>query len=259
MARLEGKVTIITGAARGIGLAMARRFGDEGAQVIGVDVLSEQGEAAFDKLHAQGIAARFTAGDVSHDDDVERIARTVLDDYGRIDTLVNNAAIQVEGRLHEQSTESFWRVVQVNLYGTFLFSRAVLPAMRRQRSGVIVNMSSVLGLVGDAVLPVYSATKAGILGLTRSVGVAYARDGIRCVALCPGDVDTDLNVQYFASQPDPVSFRHKVENEYPMKRIANPDEIAAVAAFLASDDASFINATHVLADGGVLSRVFEID
>jgi NAD(P)-dependent dehydrogenase (short-subunit alcohol dehydrogenase family) len=131
--------------------------------------------------------------------------------------------------------------------------------MRRQRSGVIVNLSSVLGLVGDPVLPVYSATKAGILGLTRSVAVAYAREGIRCVALCPGDIDTELNDQYFASQPDPVAFRAKVEREYPMKRIGTVDEIAAVAAFLASDDASFVTATHVLADGGVLSRVYELD
>ena len=259
MSNQDGCVVIVTGAARGIGLAIARRFAADGAHVHGVDVLVEQGQAEFAKLTATGGQAQLIAGDVSSEPDVERIVAEVLAAEGRIDVLVNNAAIQIEGRLHEQSVEAFHRVVNVNLLGTFLFSRAALPAMRRQGSGVIINLSSVLGLVGDAVLPVYSATKAGILGLTRSVGVAYAREGIRCVAICPGDVDTDLNIQYFGSQPDPAAFRAKVEHEYPMKRIATPDEIAGVAAFLASDDASFINATHVLADGGVLSRVFELD
>ena len=244
MVKKHTRTVIVTGAARGIGLAIAHRFAADGARVFGVDVTEGNG---------------VLVGDVSDEQDVQRIVDSVLEETGRIDVLVNNAAIQVEGRLHEQTTEAFHRVVNVNLLGTFLFSRAVLPAMRQQGSGVIINLSSVLGLVGDAVLPVYSATKAGILGLTRSTGVAYAREGIRCVAICPGDVDTDLNVQYFGSQPDPVAFRAMVENEYPMKRIARPDEIAGVAAFLASPDASFINATHVLADGGVLSRVFEID
>lgn len=259
MSEQEPRVVIVTGAARGIGAAIARRFAADGARVFGVDVLREPNAAATAGLTARAGELRLMVGDVSNEDDVERIVATVLADSGRIDVLVNNAAIQVEGRLHEQTTDAFHRVVNVNLLGTFLFSRAVLPAMRRQASGVIINLSSVLGLVGDAVLPVYSATKAGILGLTRSVGVAYAREGIRCVAICPGDVDTDLNIQYFGSQPDPAGFRAKVENEYPMKRIATPDEIAGVAAFLASDDASFVNATHVLADGGILSRVFEID
>jgi meso-butanediol dehydrogenase/(S,S)-butanediol dehydrogenase/diacetyl reductase len=180
-------------------------------------------------------------------------------DFGRIDVLVNNAAIQREGQLLEQTVDDFHAIVAVNLLGTFLFSKAVLPAMLRQGRGVIVNLSSVLGLVGDPTLPVYSMTKAGILGLTRATALAYARDGVRCVAICPGDIDTELNDQYFNSQPDPVAFRRKVEREYPIKRIGTVDEIAKVAVFLASDDASFINATHVLVDGGVLSRVYELE
>jgi NAD(P)-dependent dehydrogenase (short-subunit alcohol dehydrogenase family) len=259
MSGLDGKVAIVTGAARGIGLAIARRFARDGAGVIGLDVRTNPGQEAFDEMRRAGHDVILLAGDVSQEENVESTVASVVRERGRIDVLVNNAAIQIEGRLHEQSVDSFRRVVDVNLLGTFLFSRAVLPTMRDQRSGVIINMSSVLGLVGDAVLPVYCATKAGILGLTRSIGVAYAREGIRCVALCPGDVDTDLNVQYFASQPDPIAFRARVEHEYPMKRIATADEMAGVAAFLASDDASFINATHVLVDGGVLSRAFELD
>jgi NAD(P)-dependent dehydrogenase (short-subunit alcohol dehydrogenase family) len=259
MAKLDRRVAIVTGAARGIGLAIVRRFALEGAITVGVDNATDAGLHAFAQLRDAGHQVELVSGDVASEEEVDRVVASVLRDRGRIDVLVNNAAIQIEGRLHEQSVEAFHRVVNVNLLGTFLFSRAVLTAMREQQGGVIINMSSVLGLVGDAVLPVYSATKAGILGLTRSIGVAYAREGIRCVALCPRDVDTDLNAQYFASQQDPVAFRAKVENEYPTKRIATPEEMAAVVAFLASDDASFINGTHVLADGGVLSRVFEID
>ena len=259
MGRLEGKVAIVTGAARGIGRAIATRYAAEGAVVVGVDVLAERGRETFAELARGDARVDFVVGDVTDEARVAEIAAEVERNRGRIDVLVNNAAVQVEGRLHEQTVEAFHRVVDVNLLGTFLFSRAVLPAMLRQHSGVIVNLSSVLGLVGDPVLPVYSATKAGILGLTRSVAVAYARDGIRCVAICPGDIDTELNDQYFDSQPDPVAFRAKVEREYPMKRIGTTKEIAAVAAFLASDDASFVTATHVLADGGVLSRVYELD
>lgn len=257
--RLAGKVAIVTGCARGIGQAIAARYLADGAEVVGVDVLADRGREAMAALGAEGGRAHFLEGDVSDEAQVAAIAASVERDHGRIDVLVNNAAVQAEAMLHEHSTEAFHRVVNVNLLGTFLFSRAVIPVMRRQRSGVIVNLSSVLGLVGDAVLPVYSATKAGILGLTRSTAVAYARDGIRCVAICPGDIDTELNDAYFNSQPDPVAFRAKVEREYPMKRIGRPEEIAAVAAFLASDDASFVNGTHILADGGILSRVFELD
>lgn len=259
MNRLQDRVAIVTGAARGIGLAIAERFVVEGAVVVGVDVLADRGREAFARMAGDGGRAHFAVGDVSDEARVAAIAAEVERANGRIDVLVNNAAVQVEGRLHEQTVDAFRRVVDVNLLGTFLWSRAVLPAMLRQRSGVIINLSSILGLVGDPVLPVYSATKAAILGLTRSVAVAYAREGIRCVAICPGDVDTELNDQYFDSQPDPVAFRAKVEHEYPMKRIGRPDEIAALAAYLASEDASFVTGTHVLADGGVLARAFELD
>lgn len=258
MGRLQDRVAIVTGAARGIGQAIAERFAVEGAVVVGVDVLAERGHEAFAELARGGGRVDFLVGDVTDEARVAEIVAEVERDRGRIDVLVNNAAIQIEGRLHEQSVEAFHRVIDVNLLGTFLFSRAVLSGMLGQRSGVIINLSSVLGLVGDPVLPVYSATKAGILGLTRSVAVAYARDGIRCVAICPGDIDTELNDQYFNSQPDPVAFRAKVMREYPMKRIGTTDEVAGVAVFLASDDASFVNGTHVLVDGGV-SRVYELE
>jgi NAD(P)-dependent dehydrogenase (short-subunit alcohol dehydrogenase family) len=130
--------------------------------------------------------------------------------------------------------------------------------MLPRRSGVILNLSSVLGLTGDGLLPIYSATKHAIIGLTRSTAAAYAEHGIRCLAICPGDVDTELNDQYFASQPDPAAFRARVEREYPMRRIARPAEIARLAVALATDDASFMNGTYVLADGGIMARLFDL-
>jgi NAD(P)-dependent dehydrogenase (short-subunit alcohol dehydrogenase family) len=265
MGKLDGRVAIVTGGSRGIGKAIVRAFAGEGASVVATGRDPATGEAAAAEIAAdEGIRAAggrvaFLAGDVADEARVGQIVETVTEGHGgRLDILVNNAAVQKEGRLLDQTVADFRAVVDANLLGTFLFSRAVLPAMIAQHRGVILNLSSVLGLVGDPVLPVYAATKAGILGLTRSTAIAYARDGIRVVAICPGDVDTDLNQQYFASQPDPAAFRARIEHEYPVRRIATPDEIARVAVFLASDDASFVTGTHVLVDGGILSRIYEV-
>jgi NAD(P)-dependent dehydrogenase (short-subunit alcohol dehydrogenase family) len=265
VSRLSGRVAIVTGGSRGIGRAIVAAFAAEGAHVVFTGRDAETGQAAAAALAGLpataggGGSVRFAAGDVGDEGRVAEIVDTVLADLGgRIDILVNNAAIQKEARLLEQTTADFHAMVNVNLLGTFLFSRAVLPSMIGRGSGVIVNLSSVLGLVADPVLPVYSATKAGILGLTRATALAYGPVGIRAVAICPGDVDTELNQQYFASQPDPVAFRRRIEHEYPSRRIGSVDEIARVAVFLASDDASFINGSHVLVDGGILSRIYEV-
>ena len=148
--------------------------------------------------------------------------------------------------------------MNVNLLGAVLLCREVLPGMVARKSGAIVNMSSVLGLVADPLLPVYGATKAGLLGLTRNIAITYGPDGIRCNAICPGDVDTELNRVYFEAHPDPVAFRGRVEAEYPMRRIASTDEIAKVAAFLASEDASFVSGGHIVVDGAILARIYEL-
>ena len=200
----------------------------------------------------------FLQGDVTDEDRVAQVVSTVIEQHGgRLDVLVNNAAIQKEALLVDQTVADFHAVVDTNLLGTFLFSRAALPTMIAQGAGVIINLSSVLGLVGEPLLPVYAATKAGILGFTRSVAVAHAQQGVRVVAICPGDVDTELNQQYFAARPDPEETRRRVEREYPMRRMATPDEVARVATFLASDDASFVTGSHVLVDGGILSRLYD--
>ncbi len=258
MGRLEDQVAIVTGTARGIGSAIARRFAAEGALVVGVDTRDDLGQAVADEVVGQGGRMRFLTGDISQEPDVRRIVGSVLDEHGRVDVLVNNAAVQKEALLTDVTVEDFHAVVNVNLLGSFLFCREVLPAMIARRSGAIINMSSVLGWVADPLLPVYGATKAGLLGLTRNIAVAYGQDGIRCNAICPGDVDTELNRVYFEAHPDPVAFRGRVEHEYPMRRIASTDEIAKVAVFLASDDSSFVNGTHILADGAILARIYEL-
>ena len=258
MSRLDGRVAVVTGGGRGIGRAIAEAYAYDGARVFIVGRDRARTEATAASIVGPAGSVGWFVGDVGDEARVAEIADSVLRVAGRIDILVNNAAVQREARLLDQTVDDFHAIVNTNLLGTFLCTRAVLPAMLAQRAGVIVNLSSVLGLVGDAMLPVYSATKHGILGLTKSTAVAYAADGIRCVAICPGDVDTDLNQQYFATQSDPVAFRARIEREYPDRRIAQPAEIARVAVFLASDDAAAINGTHVLVDGGILSRLYDL-
>jgi meso-butanediol dehydrogenase / (S,S)-butanediol dehydrogenase / diacetyl reductase len=258
MGRLEGKVAIVTGSARGIGKAIALRFAAEGALVTGMDVLADQGEQSTREVVAEGGRIRFQAGDISSEADVRRVVKAVLDEHGRIDILVNNAGVQKEAKLTDVTVEDFHAVVNVNFLGAVLLCREVLPGMVDRRSGAIVNMSSVLGWVADPLLPVYGATKAALLGLTRNIAITYGPDGIRCNAICPGDVDTELNQVYFEAHPDPVAFRGRVEREYPMRRIASTDEVAKVAVFLASDDASFVSGGHVMVDGAILARIYEL-
>ena len=262
MGRLDDAVAIVTGGARGIGRAIVTAFAAEGAVVTAIDRDAEAGErAAAEIADLAGTADRavaFREGDVSDEAIAEVIEGVAREHGGRIDVLVNNAAVQREARLHDQTVEDFRAMVDTNLLGPFLVTKAALPHLLGTGRGVVINLSSVLGLVGDPLLPVYATTKAGILGFTRSVAITYADQGLRAVAICPGDVDTELNQQYFATQPDPAAFRQRVEREYPVRRIATPEEIARVAVFLATDDASFITGSHVVVDGGVLSRLYEL-
>lgn len=258
MGRLDGRVAIVTGTARGIGRAIAREFAAEGALVEGVDLLGERGEASAREVVDAGWRMRFHRGDVSNEDDVRRIVRDVESFHGRVDILVNNAATQRGAVVTDVTVEDFHQIVNTNLLGPFLLCREVIPIMVGHGSGAIVNLSSVLGWVADPILPIYGATKAGILGLTRAVAVTYGERGIRCNAICPGDVDTELNQEYFEDHPNPAEFRKRVEREYPLRRIASTDEIARVAVFLASDDASFITGTDIIVDGGILARIYEV-
>jgi len=256
--RLRDRIAIVTGTARGIGRAIAAAYAREGARVIGVDVRDEAGHAGAREIAAGGGDMRFVHGDVSREDDVAAIVRSTLEADGRIDILVNNAAVQSEALAADVRVEDFHRIVDVNLLGCVLFCREVLPTMVRQGSGVIVNMSSVNAFSADPLLPIYGATKAAIIGYTKSVAIAYGPHGIRANAICPGDVDTELNRAFFDAHADPAAFRARVEREYPVRRIASTDEIARVAVFLASDDSAFITGSEIVVDGGVTARIYEL-
>ncbi len=259
--RLDGRVAIVTGTARGIGRAIAGAFVREGARVVGVDVLVDAGRATADELSRDAVGSgsfAFERCDVSREDEVCALVRRALDEHGRIDILVNNAAVQVEALAADVSVADFHRIVDTNLLGCVLFCREVLPAMVAANSGSIINMSSVNAFSADPLLPVYGATKAAIIGYTKSVAIAYGPHGIRANAICPGDVDTELNRAFFEAHPDPVGFRARVEREYPVRRIASTDEIARVAVFLASDDASFVSGTSVVVDGAITARIYEL-
>ncbi len=256
--RLAGRVAVVTGTARGIGRSIARVFAGEGATVVGVDVLEEAGRSVAADVVGEGGAMRFLRCDVSSEADVRSVVDDVLAEEGRVDILVNNAAVQKEARLVDVTLEDFHRVVNVNLLGCLLFSRAVVPSMVARRAGVIVNLSSLNALVADPLLPVYGATKAGIIALTQNIAITYGPDGIRANAICPGDVDTELNQAFFEAHPDPAAFRRRLEREYPLRRIASPDEVARVALFLASDDASFISGSQVVVDGALMARIYEL-
>lgn len=254
--RLHGKIALVTGCGSGIGEAIAARFASEGAAVFGVDWKREAGERVAGEIVRSGGHIVFHEADVSQEKAVEQMVAACTARLGSIDILVNNAAVQHEVVLHETSMEQWHRMIDVNLGGVFLGCKYAIPAMIEKGGGVIINMSSVMGLVADAKLAVYCATKGGILAMTRAIAIAYGRQGIRATCICPGDVDTPLNQAYFNSYPDPAAARATIEEHYPLGRIATPDEIARVAAFLASDDATFITGAHVLVDGGVLSTIY---
>ncbi len=254
--RLRGKVAIVTGQASGIGAAVAHRFAAEGAVVLGVDRDRARGEEVAAAIERAGGSVAFHEADVSREPAVQGMIAACLERFGRLDVLVNNAAVQYEAPLHETTLRQWHDMLDVNLTGVFLGCKYAVPAMSAAGTGVIINMSSVLGLVGDAKLAGYCATKGGILSLTRAVAVEYGRRGIRAVCICPADVDTPLNQVYFNSYPDPAAARQSIEAEYPLGRIASPDEIARVAVFLASDDAAFISGTPIVVDGGLLSKVY---
>ncbi len=254
--RLQSRVALVTGSGSGIGEAIAKRFAREGAAVFGVDWNRAAGERVADEIAREGGSIAFYEADVSQESAVQAAITACLERFGRLDILVNNAAIQYEVALHETSMEQWRSMIDINLGGVFLGCKYAIPVMIAQGGGVIINMSSVMGLVADPKLAAYCATKGGILAMTRALAIAYGRQGIRAVCICPGDVDTPLNQVYFNSYPDPAAARAAIEEHYPLGRIASPDEIARVAVFLASEDASFITGTHVLVDGGVLSTIY---
>ncbi len=258
MAMLEGKSGIVTGAAQGFGRATAERLCAEGAGVALVDIKAEAVRGAAAELAAQGYRAIAVVADVASEADTERMIQESAAALGRIDFIHQNAAIQVEKLLHETSVAEWDGLMAVNLRSMFLGARAIIPRMMASGGGSIVNSASILSLSADQILPAYTASKHGVLGLTRAIAVteAYARAGIRCNCICPGDIRTAMVERYWAASGDPAAAEAATTRHYPMKRIGTPAEMADTVCFLVSDKSSFINGAHIVVDGGVMAKCY---
>ena len=244
--RLKGKVSIITGGAQGIGQATARKFAEEGAIVIVCDMRAEAVEAAVaDLRRTPGVVADGHVVDVTKRPQIDAMVAAVKARFGRIDALVNNAGITLDARLQKMTDAQFDKVIDVNLKGTYNCAQAVLETMLAQGSGSITNASSVVGIYGNFGQSNYAASKFGVIGLAKTWARELGPKGIRCNAVAPGFIATPI----LSTIPDKVMAQ--MTDRVPMKRLGKPEEIASVYAFLASDDASYINGAVIEVAGGL--------
>jgi NAD(P)-dependent dehydrogenase (short-subunit alcohol dehydrogenase family) len=246
MQRLQDRVAVITGAGSGIGLASARRLAAEGAKIVAVDIDEAAGKAA-----AAETGGTFIAADVASEADVSQVFEQTAQQFGRIDIAFHNAGISPpdDDSILTTGPDAWRRVQEVNLTSVFLCCKYVIPYMQRQGKGSIINTASFVAVLGAATSQIsYTASKGGVLAMSRELGVQFAREGIRVNALCPGPVNTPLLRELFAKDPERAARRLV---HVPVGRFAEPEEIAAAVAFLASDDASFITASSFLVDGGI--------
>jgi NAD(P)-dependent dehydrogenase (short-subunit alcohol dehydrogenase family) len=244
--RLAGKVAVVTGAGSGIGLATVRRFAAEGAVVMCADIDAEAGEKAAAEVGGTAVAV-----DVTDEDAVRALFDDTVERHGRVDIAFNNAGISPpdDDSILETGLDSWRRVQEVNLTSVYLCCKYAIGHMRRAGGGSVINTASFVAVLGSATSQIsYTASKGGVLALSRELGVQFAREGVRVNALCPGPVNTPLLRELFAKDPERAARRLV---HVPMGRFAEADEIAAAVTFLASDDASFITASTVLVDGGI--------
>ncbi len=243
--RLQGKVAIVTGGARGMGEATCRRFVAEGAKVAIADVLEERGKALAAEL---GASARFWKLDVTSEEAWAAVVAEVEQAFGGVDVLVNNAGILLFRSLLETTKADYERVLGVNLVGEFLGIKAVAPGMIARGRGAIVNVSSVDGMKGANSLAAYASSKWGVRGLTRVAAMELGHKGVRVNSVHPGGVDTAMSNHTSASREE----LNKAYGNVPLQRIGGPEEVAAASLFLASDDASYMNGAEVVVDGGMI-------
>ena len=248
MGRLAGKRAIVTGGGSGLGRATSLLFAQEGARVLVNDVNGDSAAAVAAEIRAAGGEAQSLPADVSQAADAERLVAGAVEHFGGLDVLVNNAGVFRQGTVAEATDDDWEHVIGVNLYGVFACSRAALPVMAQGGGGSIVCVSSISGVIGQALQPIYNATKHGVIGLVRCMAMDHAAEGIRVNAVCPGLMLTPL-IGHF-SEADLVNAAAKNM----LNRGSTPAEIAQLALFLASDESSFVTGAAMLADGGETAR-----
>ncbi|MFD0959163.1 SDR family NAD(P)-dependent oxidoreductase [Paenibacillus chungangensis] len=251
--RLTGKIVLITGAGSGIGKSTALLFAREGAEVIVNDVNETSGNETVGEIVEAGGAAAFAHADLTNAEMVEKMVERLMDNYGRIDVLFNNAGVSNVGALHEVELEQWDRIMNVNVKGVFLPSKYVLPGMMARKSGNIINMSSCIAEIGLARRAAYSATKGAVLALTKAMQVDYAQYGIRVNALLPGTIMTPFVEDYLrTSYDDPEAAIASLKTRQLSGDIGRPEDVAQAALFLASDESKFMMGSPLYIDGGVV-------
>lgn len=246
MKLLEGKTALITGAARGIGKAIALKFASEGANIAFTDlVIDETGEATEHEIASLGVKCKGCASNAASFEEAHKVVDQVMQDFGRVDILVNNAGITKDGLMMRMSEQQWDAVINVNLKSAFNFVHAVAPVMMRQKSGSIVNMSSVVGVSGNAGQANYSASKAGMIGLAKSVAKELGSRGIRANAIAPGFIITEMTGQLSEE------VRNEWAKQIPLRRGGTPEDVANVALFLASDLSSYVSGQVINVCGGM--------
>jgi NAD(P)-dependent dehydrogenase (short-subunit alcohol dehydrogenase family) len=250
MPRLARKVAIVTGAAQGIGEAIATRFADEGASVVLLDVDSAKGSAVASRISARDGVASFVEGDVASSSDARRAVAEAAERYGALHIVVNNAAVVTKGTATTLSEADWDTTLDVNLKGAFLVSKSAIPVIASSGGGVIINMSSITGLVGRSERVAYCASKGGMIALSRAMATDHATDGVRVVAICPSGIRTRQMDDVHAEAADPAAGLAETLALHPVGRMADPEELAGLTAYLASDEASFITGAVYTFDGG---------
>ena len=249
--RLEGKVAIITGGARGQGAAEARMFAREGAKVVFGDILDDDGRKVEAEINEAGGEATYVNLDVTDEDSWSAAIQTAVSSYGKVDILVNNAGIVSWNAGDDASVEEWDSVMDVNAKGVFLGTRAVIPEMRKAGGGSIINISSISGIVGqENIHPGYNASKGAVRILTKSTAIQNAKDGIRCNSIHPGPIKTEMTRRGW-DDPERLAL---TEQRTPLGRYADPDEIAYGVLFLASDESSFMTGSEMVIDGGLTAQ-----
>ena len=245
--RLEGKVALISGGARGMGAAEARLFASEGAKVVFGDVLEAEGQQVEAEIAEAGGEAVFVRLDVTSEADWQNAVDTALERFGALHVLVNNAGIWSGGNVEAQTVDGWDRIMDINAKGVFLGTKAAIPAMRESGSGSIVNISSIAGIIGSVGATAYNASKGAVRILTKSTAVQYAAEGIRCNSVHPGPIETHMIRQVFQ---DDEETRNARVNAIPLGRMGEMDDVAKGVLFLASDEASYMTGSELVIDGG---------